>query len=256
VSRPGGPAQASGRESTVRGAPSPSGRHGGARLAVLPELPELPEHDQGSAAARPRGPYTTAVILRLAAPPASLALLATLIFAAVFAALRSSQGFLVNAWLLTLGSIVVWFCWRVLASALPALSRSAFDSVRDRPSDPPSRLDDVIDVEAAILDAEWSWTGVEHRLRPLLRRIATARLVEKYQIDLERQPDAARKIMGEELWALVGPGSYGPADVAPETQAGVERRTAKQRQARSRDRHRRGIPRATIERTIEQLEAL
>ncbi len=254
MSGPGGPARASGRESTVQGASSPSGRHGGARLAVLPELPALP--DQGSAA-RPGGRYTTAVILRLAAPPVSLALLATLIFAAVFAALRSSQGFLVNAWLLTLGSIVVWFCWRVLASALPAQSRSAFDSVRDRPADPPSRLDDVIDVEAMILDAEWSWTGVEHRLRPLLRRIATARLLEKYQIDLEHQPEAARKIMGAELWALVGPGPYGPAAaVAPEIQAGVERRTTERRQARGRDRHRRGIPRATIERTIEQLEAL
>jgi hypothetical protein len=205
------------------------------------------------------------VILRLAAPPAFLALLATIAFVAAFAAIETNRGLIVNVWLLAMGSLILWFCWRTLASALPTPAASAFDTVRDRPASPPSRLADVIEIESVILDAEWSWAGVEHRLRPLLRRIASSRLVERYQVDMESQPDAARQILGEELWALVGPGPCGPAPAtagaaAPEIQSTADQRTVEQGPSRG-DRHRRrqhlrGIPRATIERTIEQLEAL
>jgi hypothetical protein len=107
--------------------------------------------------------------------------------------------------------------------------------------EPPSKQYEVIAIEGAILDAEWNPGGMEFGLRRLLRKIAASRLVERHQIDLETDPTAARRILGEELWALIEPHAHGPETRASGT---------------GHDKGRRGVPRATIRRAIEILEAL
>jgi hypothetical protein len=206
---------------------------------------------------RPGPASTAATLLRLAAAPAFLALVATLVLGTVLAGIEGSPSVAPNAWLLFLGGLALWFCWRVLTTALPPGRASAFDSVRDRPAETATRLPEIVDIEAVLLDAEWSWTGVEHGLRPLLRRIAAARLLEKHQLDLESQPEASRHVLGEELWALVGPGRVGPAGAGragPSTARGADAQAPPS--ARRRSDHRRGMPRETIKRAIELLEAL
>jgi hypothetical protein len=201
--------------------------------------------------------WTAATLLRLAAAPAFLALVATLVLGTVLAGIEGSPSVAPNAWLLFIGGLALWFCWRVLTTALPPGRASAFDSVRDRPAEAATRLPEIVDIEAVLLDAEWSWTGVDHGLRPLLRRIAAARLLEKHQLDLESQPEASRHVLGEELWALVGPDRVGPAGAAAAADpspAGAD--TRPRRSAKRRSDHRRGMPRETIKRAIELLEAL
>lgn len=62
---------------------------------------------------------------------------------------------------------------------------------------------------------------------PVLRRIAEDRLHRKHGIDLGRQPDAARLLLGEELWRLlaaqaaVGP-AKAPTVTRPPTPAEME----------------------------------
>jgi len=52
-----------------------------------------------------------------------------------------------------------------------------------------------------------------HRtLVPLLRSAAAARLSMRHGIELERQPDAARRLLGEQTWNLVRPDRPAPAD--------------------------------------------
>lgn len=52
-----------------------------------------------------------------------------------------------------------------------------------------------------------------HRtLIPLLRTAAAARLSMRYGIELERQPDAARRLLGEPTWDLVRPDRPPPTD--------------------------------------------
>jgi hypothetical protein len=208
---------------------------------------------------RPGPASTAATLLRLAAAPAFLALVATLVLATVLAAIEGSPSVAPNAWLLFLGGLALWFCWRVLTTALPPGRASAFDSVRDRPAETATRLPEIVDIEAVLLDAEWSWTGVEHGLRPLVRRIAAARLLEKHQLDLESQPEASRHVLGEELWALVGPDRVVPSGAAatagsPTPAGGAD--AGPPRSAKRRADHRRGMPRETIKRAIELLEAL
>ena len=52
-----------------------------------------------------------------------------------------------------------------------------------------------------------------HRtLIPLLRTVTAARLAMRRGVELERQPDAARRILGERTWDLVRPDRPPPAD--------------------------------------------
>jgi len=72
-----------------------------------------------------------------------------------------------------------------------------------------------------------------HRLLPLLRAAAAARLASRHGIELDRRPDAARQLLGEEAWELLRPDRPDPADrFAP------------------------GVPRARVAALIEKVESL
>jgi hypothetical protein len=75
--------------------------------------------------------------------------------------------------------------------------------------------------------------SAHHRLLPLLRAAAAARLASRHGFELERRPDAARALLGEEAWELLRPDR-------PEPQ----------------DRFGRGVPRPTVTALIEKVESL
>ncbi len=199
-----------------------------------------------------RLPRNLATIARLAGPPTALAVLATIVLVSALVTFQGMRSLAVNAWLLAVGGLLVWTCWRALATALPTAAASEFDFVRNRPPEQPSELRDAKTIVAVIVDSERSWRSVEFRLRPMLRTVAAARLVERYQVDLEEEPAAAHRILGDELWELVGPGTYGPAEA--DRTAGEIPGLPGTDQTHTRGRG--GIPRATIKRAVDLLEAL
>ena len=71
------------------------------------------------------------------------------------------------------------------------------------------------------------------RLLPLLRAAASARLAARHGIELERRPELARSLLGEDVWELLRPDRPEPDD-----------------------RHGPGIPRERIAAVIERVEAL
>ena len=71
------------------------------------------------------------------------------------------------------------------------------------------------------------------KLLPLLRAAAAARLAARHGFELERRPEAARELLGEDVWDLLRPDRPEPAD-----------------------RHGPGVPRAQIAAAIERVEAL
>jgi hypothetical protein len=75
--------------------------------------------------------------------------------------------------------------------------------------------------------------SAHHRLLPLLRSAAAARLATRHGIELERRPDAARALLGEEVWELLRPDRPEPAD-----------------------RFDPGVPRHRVTAAIEQVESL
>ena len=79
--------------------------------------------------------------------------------------------------------------------------------------------DDVALPELARLEREVTLStttafDLHFRLRPVLRRISARMLLSRRGIELERQPDAARTLLGEELWELVRPDREPPRDRA------------------------------------------
>jgi hypothetical protein len=53
---------------------------------------------------------------------------------------------------------------------------------------------------------------LEYRLLPPLRSIAAGLLSSRRRVELERQPEAAQRILGDETWELVKPGRPTPRD--------------------------------------------
>ena len=73
----------------------------------------------------------------------------------------------------------------------------------------------------------------QRRFLPLLRTAASARLDSRHGIELDRRPEAARALLGEQAWELLRPDRPEPAD-----------------------RHGPGIPHAHVVALIEQIESL
>jgi hypothetical protein len=71
------------------------------------------------------------------------------------------------------------------------------------------------------------------RLLPLLQAAAAARLESRHGIELERRPNAARALLGDDVWELLRPDRPAPED-----------------------RHGAGVPRDQIAAAIEAVEAL
>ncbi|MFB9831527.1 hypothetical protein [Actinoallomurus acaciae] len=61
------------------------------------------------------------------------------------------------------------------------------------------------------------WADVSARhydlsTRPLLQRLLTARLADRYGLDPARSPERARELLGEELWPLLDPSRPASSD--------------------------------------------
>jgi len=82
------------------------------------------------------------------------------------------------------------------------------------------------------------WAGVsrrhyDHGVRPLLARLLAAALAERHGIDVTREPQSARRLVGADLWPLIDPAQpFSNDDRAP------------------------GVDRATLIRIVERLEEL
>jgi hypothetical protein len=85
------------------------------------------------------------------------------------------------------------------------------------------------ELELGIADS----THAHRRLLPLLRAAAEARLASRHGIDLDRRPEAAEALLGEDAWELLRPDRPEPTD-----------------------RHGPGIPRASVAAAIERVESL
>jgi hypothetical protein len=113
--------------------------------------------------------------------------------------------------------------WVVLVTAMTLLllvqhSRNApsggtrFEGALHRPQATASQPVELLRVER---DLELGIAGAgnaHHRLLPTLREAAAARLASRHGVELERRPDAARELLGEDVWELLRPDRPEPAD--------------------------------------------
>jgi hypothetical protein len=111
----------------------------------------------------------------------------------------------------------------------PSRFEAALRSRKEPPQQPVELLRMERELELGIADA----THAHRRLLPLLRAAAEARLASRRGVDLDRRPDAAEALLGEDVWELLRPDRPEPPD-----------------------RHGPGVPRASVSTVIERVESL
>jgi hypothetical protein len=67
----------------------------------------------------------------------------------------------------------------------------------------PERPAGLEEVERAVDFAIWNAADLTRLLRPLLREVAAHRLRTRRGVDLDRNPEAARLLLGEVAWTLI-----------------------------------------------------
>jgi hypothetical protein len=97
------------------------------------------------------------------------------------------------------------------------------------PSEPVELLRMERELELGIANASSAY----HRLLPLLRAAAEARLASRHGVELDRRPEAAQELLGEEAWEWLRPDRPEPVD-----------------------RFGRGVPRGTVAALVERVESL
>jgi hypothetical protein len=122
---------------------------------------------------------------------------------ATLAAIALASGFLVGypaevgaATTIALAAVVSLLTTRELAARAELGRRPARRVADARP------LEQLRQVDETLRAARASEFGVDRDLRPLLREIAATRLARR-GVDVDRHPEEARAILGEELWELV-----------------------------------------------------
>jgi hypothetical protein len=119
----------------------------------------------------------------------------------------------------TVAAVYVLVVGAQVLLALTKLAQSAADqepslfehALRRRP-DEHLRPPELIRIERELVLGIESAGHLHTRLLPLLREAAAARLAAKHHIDLERRPEAARALLGEEAWELLRPDRLEPGD--------------------------------------------
>ena len=142
-----------------------------------------------------------AVLIRLAASVG----LATAVLLGLVLALPGQRGLFVGIYELTLGAIGIL----AILGALRAKQPRAWElSPFERPPERPPRPEQVAELERldrVLVMASTSAFDVHHRLRPLVRSLAAERLYAHHGVDLEREPERAKALAGDELWELLRP---------------------------------------------------
>jgi hypothetical protein len=119
-------------------------------------------------------------------------------------------GLAIRIYALYLCAVAIGFAVLRLRSAYPAASplRRPTKLARERRQAPETlaaiERETVVGVAGAF--------ELHQRLRPRLRALAEGLLQTRRRLSLEREPEAARAILGETTWELVRPGRPAPAD--------------------------------------------
>jgi hypothetical protein len=136
-------------------------------------------------------------------------------------------------WVVTVAAIALVLVVRHAGGRRARQRASRFEAAlrgrRETPQRPLELLRMERELELGIADSAHAY----RRLLPLLRAAAEARLASRHGIELDRRPDAAEALVGDDVWELLRPDRPEPAD-----------------------RHGPGIPRARVAAAIERVESL
>ena len=171
--------------------------------------------------------------MKLARRLAFPALLAAVLLVVLLALRPLSTSRALAIWVVVLAAIALALVVRHSRGGRAPRHASRFEAAlrgrKETPQPPVELLRMERELELGIADA----THAHRRLLPLLRAAATARLASRRGVELDRRPEAAEALLGEDVWELLRPDRPAPAD-----------------------RHGPGVPREQVAAAIERVESL
>ena len=154
-----------------------------------------------------------------------------LVFLLALPQLSSSRA--LGIWVVLMAALVLF---RLVRHSLgldgPAPAGRFEDALRKR-KPRASQPEEVVRMERELVLGIADADHARRRLLPLLRAAAAARLAARHGFELERRPERARALLGEDVWELLRPDRPEP-----------------------KDRHGPGVPRERIAAVIERVESL
>jgi len=138
-----------------------------------------------------------------------LAVLAAVPLLVVLAVLPGDRSRALDIYVVYLGALLLLVLARTTAGEREARSRSLLDPRDDdKPQD--DRIAELDRLERDVVLATGSELDQHVRINPLLRDVVEHRLWTSRGIELEKDPERARTILGAELYELVKPGRPDP----------------------------------------------
>jgi hypothetical protein len=138
-----------------------------------------------------------------------------------------------DVYLLYLAGVLLLAFVQATREAAPPDPHAAFTRALSRRGRARERLTELTRQEREVALAMDAAFDLHVRLRPTLRVIAAHRLASRRNVDLDREPERARELIGEDAWELVRPDRPPPDD-----------------------RFARGIPRDELRAIIDRLESV
>lgn len=130
---------------------------------------------------------------------------ATLALILVVLVLPARAAVALHWYLVGVGVIVVLAGMRALLARYPVRWQANLDPTPRVPAEPPEIPARLRAIHRLVSRAKWDPAGLRLELLPILRAIAAQRLLTYRTIDMERNPEAARAVLGERVWAFLVP---------------------------------------------------
>ncbi|HEY8705654.1 MAG TPA: hypothetical protein VIL98_12935 [Gaiellaceae bacterium] len=119
---------------------------------------------------------------------------------------------ILSVYVLVLAGIALAALTRIARSASDFPPPSNFEAALRARAVGPTRPSELVRTEREITLGTSSAGNLHRRLLPILREAAAARLSAGHNVDLQRRPDAARVLLGEDAWELLRPDRPEPHD--------------------------------------------
>jgi hypothetical protein len=119
---------------------------------------------------------------------------------------------ILTVYVLVLAAIGLAALTRIARSASDVPPPSAFDAAMQVHVVKPMRPPELVRTEREITLGVATAGQLYRRLLPMLREAAAARLSAGHNIELERRPEAARELLGNDTWEVLRPDRPEPDD--------------------------------------------
>jgi hypothetical protein len=144
-------------------------------------------------------------VIRKALPLVQFPVLLTIALVIALVAVPGRSELALRIFLLVLAAFALLHLVAAVRHAFPAAGPSPFERALRRREPRQDRLPELAKLEREVALGGSTAFDLHYRLRPPVRRIAGELLAARRGIDLDTEPEAARRLLGDEAWELVRP---------------------------------------------------